>query len=166
MYKAKKIAIVILTLLFSRNYAYAATATNTFGVSATVIASCTVSATAISFGNYVLAQLTASGTVTAICTTGTTYVLSLNAGTTVGATVAARLLANGANTLPYNLYTSNAYLLIWGDGTLGTSQMPGGAATYTGTGAAQIYTVYGKIPANQTSTLGAYSDTVTVTVAF
>jgi len=36
----------------------------------------------------------------------------------------------------------------------------------TGTGAAQVLTVYGRIPANQTALIGNYTDTVTVTVTF
>jgi spore coat protein U-like protein len=150
--------------------ASAATATNTFTVTATVLKFCTVSATNMAFGNYTpsTGAVTNTATVTYACTNGTPITsITLNVGTTTGATMAQRLMTNGTNTLQYNLYTTNAYASIWGDGT-GTSVTQAGT-TGSGLGTNSTLTVYGKLPdstANQGVPPGSYSDTITVTVNY
>jgi spore coat protein U-like protein len=109
--------------------------------------------------------VTGSSTVSVRCTNGTAYTVALNGGSTVGGTIAQRLMANGANTLAYNLFTTNAYATIWGDGTTGSTQAGVGAGVAT----ANAHTVFGQLPdsaANQASVTGAFSDTVTVTVTY
>jgi spore coat protein U-like protein len=145
--------------------AIAATTTTTFGVSATVLSACIVTATPLAFGNYTASAgspTDANSTVTATCTSGVSYSIALNGGTTTGGTVAARLMANGSNTLGYGLYTTNGYSTIWGDGTLTTSTV----GPNTATGLPQNYTVYGQIPTGQYVAAGAYTDTITVTVNY
>jgi spore coat protein U-like protein len=163
--------------------ASAATATATFTVSATVLKTCSVGATNLSFGNYTPGggALTAASTVTVSCTKGTTYQVALNGGSTAGGTVAARLMLQnaGASTLQYNLCTTPATAAglcaagnAWGDGTLSTITQPGTGAGM-GAGNATSFTVNGGLPdiaANQNATVvGAstlYSDLVTVTVTY
>ncbi len=148
----------------------AATATSTFQVSATVAKTCSVTATAVAFGNFTPgggALTNAASAVNVNCTKGTTYTIALNPGTTAGGTVAQRLLANGANTLQYNLYTTNAYSSVWGDGT-GTSVTQAGTGNGLGV-AASALTLYSQLPDNATNQVappGAYTDTVTVTVTY
>jgi spore coat protein U-like protein len=148
--------------------AYAATATNTFQVSATILKACTVSANALNFGNYTAGggALDVNTTINVNCTKSTPFAVALNGGTTTGGTIAQRLLANGTNTLQYNLYTANTYATVFGDGT-------GSSATVSGTGVGLLtsspVTVYGQLPdsaANQTAVPGTYSDTITVTVTY
>jgi len=148
--------------------ANAATTTTTFQVSATVLKTCSVNATALAFGNYTPAAgaVTGSSTVNVLCTKTTPFTVALNGGTTAGGTIAQRLMANGANTLQYNLFTTNAYATVWGDGT-GTSVTQAGAGN--GLASAVAYTVYGQLPdnaTNQAAVPGAYTDTITVTVTY
>lgn len=144
-------------------------ATSTFAVSATVLKNCTVSATALAFGNYTPTSgaLAGTSTVSVNCTKNSGFTVSLTKGTTAGGTIAQRLMSNGAgDTLQYNLYTTASYATVWGDGT-------GSSVTQAGTGAgmasAQTLTVYGQLPdiaANQAVPPNAYSDTITVSVAY
>jgi spore coat protein U-like protein len=112
--------------------------------------------------------VTNSSTVTYACTNGTTITsITLDIGSTTGATFAQRLMTNGTQTLQYNLYTSNAYSSIWGDGNGGSVTQSG--ATGSGLGTNNTLTVYGRLPdsaANQAIPPGSYSDTITVTVNY
>lgn len=135
-------------------------ATTTFAVSATVLKDCTVSATALAFGNYTGAVNTNTSTVSVTCTKSTTYTVGLNPGTATGATVATRQMVNGANTLGYGLYSDATWTTNWGN-TAATNWVSG-----TGTGAAQPLTVYGQIAAAQYVTPGTYNDTITVSVTY
>jgi spore coat protein U-like protein len=143
--------------------------TTTFAVSATVAANCLVTAGDIDFGDYEgVADKDDTSTVGVRCTNGTAYTVELNAGIGAGATFATRYMSQGADKLAYSLYTDGAHANVWGDGT-------GGSATNGGTGTgmslAKIanYTVHGLLPnsvANQDAPVGAYADTVTVTVEY
>lgn len=144
--------------------AISATTTTTIAVTATALSSCIVAATPLAFGNYSAATGTptdATSTVTATCTSGTPYTLALDAGTTSGSTVAARAMTNGTTNLSYNLFTTSARSIVWGDGTASTVTQ--GA---TSAGLPSVYTVYGRVPAGQYATTGAYSDLVTVTLTY
>jgi spore coat protein U-like protein len=131
--------------------------------SATVINDCIVTATSINFGVGVLtAALGATGTVSAKCTSGDSYTIALNKGTTSGASLGNRLMAgSGSAVVQYQLYTNSGYSAVWGDGTSGTSTGGG-----TGAGSTQNYTVFGLVPAQTTPAPNTYSDTVTVTVTY
>ncbi len=149
----------------------AATATTTFTVSATVLKACTVAATNLTFPNYTPGggAVVSTSAVAVKCTVGTPFTVALDKGSTTGSTIAQRamgLTATGAGTLQYNLFTSNTYATILGDGTGGST-----APTGTGTGLANALTttVYGQLPDNATNqavTPGAYADTITVTVTY
>ena len=157
-------------------------ATATFTVSATVLKTCSVTATNLGFGSYTpgVAALTATSTVTVSCSNGTTYTVALDKGTTAGGTVAQRLMleTGGTSTLQYSLCTSPAVAGVcpantaWGDGNNGT-------VTQGGTGAgmaavnAKAFTVNGGLPDNAFNQAAqvngvstAYSDLVTVSVAY
>ena len=66
----------------------------------------------------------------------------------------------GANRLNYSLFSNTARTTNWGD-TVGTDTVPA-----TGTGAAQTFSVFGRIPGSQPQPPGTYSDTITVTLTF
>jgi spore coat protein U-like protein len=148
--------------------ANSATTTTTFAVTATVQATCSATATALPFGNYTpgAGALANSSTISVKCTKNTPYTVALNAGTTTGGTLAQRLMAAGANTLQYNLYTTAALTTVFGDGT-GTTGT--GAGTGAGVATANNLTVFGQLPdnaTNQAAVPGSYSDTITVTVTY
>lgn len=162
--KTKLMALLCGAAVLAVPAAIAATTTTTFNVTANVVATCSVTATDLAFGNYDAASPTptdATSAVNVTCTNNHGYTVDLNAGTGAGATVAVRRMTNGANTLDYSMYTTAARVTVWGDGTLATSTQAG-----TGNGAAQALTVYGRIPTGQFVTAGAYADTVTATVTY
>ena len=134
----------------------------TFSASATVTSNCAVSATNLNFGSIGLlsANLDASSTVTAACTNGAPYNVGLNAGAGTGATVAARKMTNGANTVTYSLYTNASRTTVWGN-TVGTNTVGG-----TGSGSNQNLTVFGRMPPQTTPAPATYTDTIIVTVTY
>lgn len=137
--------------------ANAATATSNFTVSATVVATCTIGATNLGFGNYTGTQTDSSSTITVTCTNSTGYTVGLSSGS---GTVAARKMTSGAASLNYSLTTDAARANNWTD--IGG----GNVATGTGAGSAQTLTVFGRIPGAQYPTPGAYTDTITATVSY
>jgi spore coat protein U-like protein len=146
--------------------ATAGTVTTSFSSTASVNALCqTLSASTMAFGNYDPtsgSDTTATTTVSVACTTGTVPSITFSAGTTSGATTAQRLLANGASTMQYNIYTSNTYTQVMDGSTNGKLTVTG-----TGLGTTVNATAYGKIPKNQLNVVtGNYSDSITVTVTY
>jgi spore coat protein U-like protein len=78
-----------------------------------------------------------------------------------GATVANRKMTGpAANQLNYSLFRDAGRTSNWGN-TVGTDTVPG-----AGTGVAQTFTVFGRIPGSQPRAPGTYSDTITVTLTF
>ena len=156
-------AILLAAFVGVTGTASAATTTTNLAVSATVAAACSVSTTTLPFGTYdptsglALAQ---TATITTTCTNGTTYDIGLDAGTGVGASVSNRLMTSGGNTLAYGLFTDAGHTTNWGN-TVGTDTVSG-----TGTGLGQAATVYGQIAASTPANIGAYADTVVVTVTY
>jgi spore coat protein U-like protein len=124
-------------------------------------ASCSTYASSLVFGVYFGSTVDVAGSVTVICTQGTTYNIGLNSGIASGTTVYTRVMTGGAggqSSLGYMLYSNAAYTNVWGN-TSGTGWVAG-----TGTGSAQTYAIYGQIPANEASPLGSYTDTIAASV--
>jgi len=140
----------------------ASTTSYAFTVTATVITSCTVSATTHDFGSTILlsSNVDATSTVTATCTSGTSYNIGLNAGTGSGATVATRKMTFGAATINYSLYTNSGRTTVWGN-TVGTNTVAG-----TGSGIAQNVTAFGRVPSQAVPPPATYSDTIVATVTY
>jgi spore coat protein U-like protein len=154
------VLVTVVSALMPINMSSGATSTSTFQVTATVASSCSVSATTLAFGNYTLAQLDGSSTITATCTNGTTYTIGLDAGTFAGATTSTRRMTGpSASGLSYSLFSDSGRTTNWGNVT-------GSWVSGTGSGAAQVLSVYGRIPASQTASIGSYADTITVTITF
>lgn len=143
--------------------AFAQVATTTFNVQITIQAECLInSATALDFGTtgVIAADIDAASEITVQCTTGTPFDIALDEGLGAGATTAARLMTLGAATVEYSLYSDAGRSDVWGE-TAGTDTVAS-----TGTGAPQIFPVYGRVPAQATPATGVYNDTVTVTVTY
>ena len=166
----KKVILGILTLgvVLVSAPAFAAT-TADVGISATVVASCSITALPVAFGNYDALSATpkdATGSVDVTCSVGSLPKIwlgqGLHAGGTSTAAVPVRRMINGAtNFLSYQLYQEALRTNVWG-GTDGSSPA---ALPALGITAVQS-TIYGRVPINQTSTVGAYTDTVVATVNF
>ena len=144
--------------------AIAATATGSFNVQVIIQESCTVtsaSSTLLDFGTQGLlnAVVNASTTISAQCTSGTDYDISLGQGQNASRRM--RLLAT-ANFVDYELYTDAARTVIW--------PAVAGTAPYANiaNGTSQNYTVYGQIPVQTTppANATAYTDVVAITVTF
>jgi spore coat protein U-like protein len=148
--------------IFAPN-AGAATATGNFQVRITIQESCIVASTnSLDFGsqNILAANVDQTTTLSVQCTPSTAYDIGLNAGTGVGATIAVRKMTGAGGTVDYSLYQDAPRAILWGD-SVGTNTVSG-----TGNGAAQSYTVYGRVPPQTTPAAGSYLDTITVTVTY
>lgn len=161
----RHLPLVICAALAVPILVHAATKTQTFQVSVTIVGECTVITPAnLNFGTNVSAGFSAAidaqTSIDVTCAANTPYVVSLNGGT--NGSLADRRMASGGNQLSYQIYTANSRLTIWGDGSGGTQTVPG-----TGNGAAQTLTVYGRLPVPGTSPApGVYTDTVTATLTY
>jgi spore coat protein U-like protein len=163
-------AAAVALALSASTGADAATAQQTINVSAQVNASCSLSTVALNFGVYdplvtnATADLTAQTDISVTCTNNASTTISLSSGgqATTGAG-ATRQLTDGAATphfLTYSLYSDAARGTPWGDGTLAP------LLAYTGTGALQPVTIYGKVDKAQSATAGSYTDVITATITF
>jgi spore coat protein U-like protein len=163
-----KRAITLLLGTVAFGAANAGTTSTTFAVTATVQSTCSASATALAFPAYIpgAGAVTNNSTISVKCTKNTPFTIFLNGGSTPGGTVAQRLMASGANTLQYQLYTSTAFSTVFGDGS-GTSHTVAGVGS--GVGTANAVTVAGQVldsANNQLAVPGNYTDTITVTVTY
>lgn len=135
-------------------------------------ATCSTSATSLSFGSYnpfTVTPLDSSGTVTVSCSLGgllsllVSYQIKLSAGGS--GTFSPRRMSSGGNTLDYNLYTTSGRTTIWGNGSSGTGSVSDGYLLGVGT-TVRNYTVHGRVPAKQNARAGGYLDSITVTVEY
>jgi spore coat protein U-like protein len=88
------------------------------------------------------------------------FAITLSAGTNSNDYHARRMLGPSGY-LSYNLYSDTTRLAVWVD-----SSDPTHAVSGSGTGQAQSFDVYGRIPAGQNVSVGTYSDSVLVLVTF
>lgn len=151
----------VVGLVLAPANAFAATATATFQVSASVSAYCTASASDMAFNGYNgTASVPANSTISVTCTNGTQYQVGLSGGASNN--VNGRTLKNGSNTLAYGLYRDAAFTKNWGN-TPGTDTPD----AVTGNGTAQAMTVYGNLPAVATLPApGTYTDSITATITY
>lgn len=135
-------------------------ATATFTVSAAPAPHCVVSTTNLNFGSQgvLTTNIDSTGSVSVQCTSSLSYTVGLNNGIS-GTGPTNRFMTSGANTARYAIYRDSSRTLAWGN-------IAGQMATGTGTGLAQAYTVYGRVPPQTTPAAGSYSDTVNVTVTY
>lgn len=133
-----------------------------FTVSAQVVPSCELDVTSLSFGSIGRSLdrvVDETATINVRCTSDTSYTIGLGMGGGGGADPAMRQMRNGVDTLSYGLYRDGARVMPWGN-------LPGSMATGTGTGTNNAFTVYGRIHAGQTPSIGVYTDSVIVTITY
>jgi spore coat protein U-like protein len=107
------------------------------------------------------AGVSAQANLTIACTNNAPFSVSLGPGVT-GTGPTARRMTKGAESISYGLYKDAAHTLPWGDAAAGA----GTIASATGTGAAQIMTVYGYVPPQATPSPGNYADSVVITLTY
>jgi spore coat protein U-like protein len=129
-------------------------------------AACTISTTAVNFGTYDVFASTAddgTGQITFRCTGAPTPLITIQLDKGGSPSFNPRQMRQGSEILNYNLYLDSTRTTIWGDGT-------GGSQTFTlsnpPNGQNNNVTVFGRIPASQDVSAGAYSATVTATILF
>lgn len=154
------LSLALVLTLVSSIPAQAATATANLSVSATVVASCSVSSGTLGFGNYdptATSNLDASTTFQVTCTRGTTATLGMGLGS--NATGSTRRMINGSEYLTYELYQNAGRTTVWGSS--GGALLSLSAASSS---SAQTLTVYGRVPQSQDVAVGSFADTVVMTV--
>lgn len=139
-----------------------------------VICGATATATSLPFGDYnpsSSAPRDISSTITVTATsfgvgllTTIGYSIGLNEG--ANGSFAARKMVGGsaATPLSYNLFTNTNYDQVWGIDSVNDSISV--LATVLGSSVSRSYTVYGRIPQHQYVSVGAYADTIIVTVTY
>jgi spore coat protein U-like protein len=156
------ITIAASFLSFAGTEARAATATGSFNVQVTISSTCVVtSATTLDFGaqGVLSANVDQTSTITITCTNTTPYNIGLNQGVN-GSSVTTRQMKSGSALINYSLFQDAGRTVNWGN-TVGTDTVAS-----TGTGSAQPFTVFGRIPPQTTPAAGLYTDTITITVTF
>lgn len=131
-----------------------------------VQAACGLSGVAIAFGSYdptTATQLDTTGSVVYRCSQRDhNIMITLDKGG--GTSFAGRRMVNGSDLLFYNLYLDAARTIIWGDGTNGSQSLMIGNPQSNNVDL--TIPMYGRVPANQNVKVGAYTDTITVTVSY
>jgi spore coat protein U-like protein len=143
---------------------------------AVATASCGVSTPGLNFGSYdvfAAGAINGNATLTVTCdlnpppgNADINYTISLSTGSSNS--FVQRQMKSGGNTLGYNVYTTNMYSVVWGDGTGSTATVSGTMRlTSPNPSQTKTHTVYGRIPALQDAAVGNdYQDNVTVTVTY
>ncbi|HEU0071255.1 MAG TPA: spore coat U domain-containing protein [Alphaproteobacteria bacterium] len=135
------------------------------------LGTCTVSATAVAFGVYdpiAAAANDSTGTVTVSCSlvSGISLLVAYSIGLSTGVgSYTTRQMSYLTDYMSYNLYTSGARNIVWGDGSGSTQMIYDGYLLGLG-GATTNYTVFGHIPARQNVRGGGYQDNIVVTVTY
>jgi spore coat protein U-like protein len=129
--------------------------------------SCSISTiSGVSFGSYDALNanpLDQTGSISYQCSILYIGTVTIDLSTGGSGSYSPRRMQKAAATLQYNLYRDATRLLIWGNGTGGTSRY---GPVIPILGLPQTLTIYGRIPAQQTSPVGNYTDTVVATINF
>lgn len=153
-----------LTAMSSAPAIAESTTTTSMPVIATVVSTCVVVATPLSFGNYNTSTPTdtdAEANITVNCTPGAVYNVGLDAGQNSSDVTARKMkVGSGTATMDYFIFQDATRTLNWGN-TKGTDTVTG-----VGTDQDQVLSVYGRVPAGIPVEVGGYTDVVTVTVTF
>jgi spore coat protein U-like protein len=164
----KRIMLSAFFVLLAGAVSFAATTSTQMGVSATLLPTVSVSTTNLDFGNWFIGDSphNATATITVTASIGTVYNITLDAGTHfAGGT---RNVQNGVDVVPY-IINDPTNTVEWGDNGFAGTYAAGFAVPGTGDGAAQLYSANGVLEtnlANPGSTVGLYTDFVTVTVNY
>jgi spore coat protein U-like protein len=157
------ISMIANILIFAPNV-FAANTQGTINVTTNASSLCYLSTNSanIALTSYTMtstAVKTASGGLIIYCTPGNIVTVSFGAGSS--GNINNRTLISGSNTVNYNIYSDSTYTNILGDGTTGNTNVisfPSGGGVATN--------FYIKVPINQRSASGNYSDTVPITINY
>lgn len=154
-------ALAILVSGVMLRPALAATASGSFGVSATVQATCRASAKTTAFKTYASAAANTASPVSVTCSNSAPYSVNLTAGMGFGAIVTNREMTGSGSALLGYLLSSNPQRIInWGQGK-GTDTLAGSSS-----GSARVLAIHGQISADHGAADGVYANTIIVTVTY
>jgi spore coat protein U-like protein len=172
----KKLTLIVLAVVLAAPAVFAASAisTNVDNVTASVAAVCKVNAFNLAFGPYdgvvtnAVTALDTQANVDVFCTKGTAPTsISMGVGSFGGAGVG-RNMTNGTDNLSYEVYLNSTRTTIWN--TVNTitpnASVSKNTALTTGGVANTTIIAYGRIPAGQDVSTGAYTGTIQATVNF
>jgi len=147
-----------LTLIAWGLPAVAASATSSFDVSIQVLATCSISASNMTFSSITTGTTSntdATSSLTVNCSNGTPYTIALGNGNNYSG---GRRMTNGSTNINYYLYADSGRSTQWNTAA---------PQTGTGSGADQVLTVFGRVPSGQSvPQTGSYSDTIIATVTY
>ena len=106
------------------------------------------------------ANTDATTTLSPTCTNGAPYNIGLDKGLNGGSVTTRQMKAAGPALINYSLFSDAGRTVNWGQ-TIGTDTVAA-----TGTGSAQPFTVFGRIPPQPSPLPAVYNDTITVTVTY
>lgn len=150
----------------------AGTSTALMNVSATVPQSCSAAAGTLAFGEVSAAVLKdVTTTLSVTCPAGLAYKVTMDAGQHFDAARGLRTMTgpNGAK-VRYSILKNAEGSGQWGDNDFAATYPYGSSLSFTGTGAVQPITVYGRVQPSGNNDLvfvaGDYSDQVVVTLNY
>jgi spore coat protein U-like protein len=133
---------------------------NGFAVSATVTASCTVSANPMNFGlstGTIIDPIDSAAILSVSCTNGAAYSIGLDGGQSP--TASGRTMTNSAAGLSYGLFHDTGLSAPWG-------LISGTTATGYGSGKTDTLPIYGRVFGGQHAATGLYSDAVVIVITY
>jgi spore coat protein U-like protein len=122
-------------------------------------ANCDVSPQGVSFGAYdslASAPLDGVGNIAVNCNKIVSFTISLSTG---GGSYVERRMSGASAQLGYNLYRDASRLIVWGDGSAGST-------TVSATPDNGNIPIYGRVRPLQSVPLGSYADTIVVTLTY
>lgn len=139
-----------------------ATTAGAFNVAASYSPTCTLSTGTLDFGGITTLNAAVDGqtNLNVACSNGSDYSVALDGGQTNASDPEARKMSRASHLLTYGLYRDSNRQQPWGS----TAGAGGNVLGSTGTGAAQLHPVYGRIPPQPIPPIGTYTDLIVVTV--
>lgn len=129
---------------------------------------CAVSAVSLAFGAYNEFQIghtDSTGHIAVTCHGApgelVAYTIALNAGG--GSLIQRQMQSASGSLLNYNLYTTAARVIVWGDGSSGSATIGDAYALRAGA-VTRSYPVYGRVFSLQKVPVGLYNDGIVVTL--
>ncbi|HHX8598191.1 TPA: Csu type fimbrial protein [Legionella pneumophila] len=159
------------TITATLHYSDGESVNSSFKVTASVASACTITSTPVNFGNYnpVLGPIPSygTGTVSIACVPGLSPTITLGLGNNASGNT--RRMANGSNTITYELYQPStnspgaacAYSTVWG--TTGTNIFTPTSPTNI---SARSYNICGKVATAQSVPATTYTDSITAIVTY
>ncbi|MCI2809593.1 Csu type fimbrial protein [Eoetvoesiella caeni] len=159
-------------LIVSSGVMAQSTATGNLNAKIVITSNCAIvgTGTDLDFASHVSTETSAAsasnGGFSVSCTPGTTYKIGLQSSAGSSTTDGKGLLKSAdsavTQTIGYQLYQDASFATVWGNSPTTSPNIQAG----TGTGAAQLYTVYGKTTSTLNVPASTYSDIVNISVYY